>query len=201
MKNNRSGKAAIFAKNDIAKIRKHLKNEKHRLIFEIALFTGERMGAVTQLKVSDVYADARASIPHDEITFAARTRKARPDGSRQTRQIPIHPTLIDYLKTYKPPENGFLFPGGKNGKSGDDTHITTRAIDKYWRSLFVKLGFDKRGFSTHSPRRWLINELDRNGVGAKRIQKITGHKNINVLMGYIETNNEQIKNALSTIEV
>ena len=136
MKNRGCGKAAIFKKNDIAKIRKSF-NAQHRLIFEIALFTGERMGAIAQLKVLDVYADPARSVPHEQITFAARTRKARPDGSRETRQIAIHPELAEYLKIYRPSATYYLFPGrAKNSETVDNTHITRRAIDKYWREQF-----------------------------------------------------------------
>ena len=182
MKNQRSGKATIFTEKDIAKIRKNLDNPKHRLIFEIALYTGERMGAVCQLKVSDVYADAENRIPHAEITFKARTRKARPDGTSDTRQVPIHESLREHLKNYMPPITGYLFPGRKNNKTGIANHISYRAVAKYWQNLFLSLNMDKRGFSTHSTRRTLITALDNNGVSVRQIQAITGHKNINTVL-------------------
>jgi len=199
MKNQGSGKAAIFKSSDIIKIRRSF-NQRHRCIFEIALFTGERMGAVVQLKVSDVYADPINSIPHDKITFPARTRKARPDGSRQTRQIAIHPELAEHLKNYKPPREGYLF-FTPNQKQEGHNHITRRAIDKYWREQFLKLGMDKKGYSTHSPRRWLITQLASNGIAIKKIQQITGHKNLNVLLGYIEASEEELKSAIATVRI
>ncbi len=160
------------------------------------------MGAIAQLKVSDVYADLGNSIPHDKITFSARTRKARPDGSRETRQIAIHPELAEYLKIYSPPKTSYLFPGrAKNSDIMNHTHISRRAIDKYWREQFFKLGLDKKGYSTHSPRRWLITQLVANGIDIKKIQRITGHKNINVLMEYVEANEEELKDAIATVRV
>ena len=54
-KNNRKGKAAVWSLPVIKKLRSHLPNKQQRLIFEISLYTGERMGAIVQLHVSDVY--------------------------------------------------------------------------------------------------------------------------------------------------
>ena len=201
MKNNRSGKAAIFKQQDITKIRKNLTNEKHRLIFEIALHTGERMGAICQLQVSDVYADAANSVPHETITFQARTRKARPDGTRETRQVPVHENLKEHLKSYQPPESGYLFPGRITRNDLNSKPITRRAVDKYWRELFTKLNMDNRGFSTHSTRRTLITALDNNGVSVKQMKAITGHKNTDVLLGYIDTNPERLKNTINAIQI
>lgn len=201
MKNNRFGKAEIFNDDDIKKIRKVFTVPHHRCIFEIALFTGERMSAVCQLKVSDVYRDPINSVPHEQITFPARTRKARPDGTRQTRQVFVNRDLENFLKAYKPPEKGYLFPGGTANGEHEQRHLTRRAVDKYWREQFLKIGLDYRGFSTHSTRRWLINRLHDNGVSIRKIMAITGHKNVKVLLGYIDAKKEQLEGAMNSITV
>lgn len=199
MKNNRCGKAAIFSNRDIEKIRRAFSSQ-HRCIFEIALYTGERMGAIAQLKVSDVYANPVIREVHPLITFAANTRKKRPDGSMQTRQVPLHPDLKSFLINYIPPHEGYLFPSNcsKNNEIAS-LHITRQAIDKYWRRQFIKLNLDRKGFSTHSCRRWLITNLARNGIDVRTIQQITGHKSINVLLEYIEADSKMIENAIATI--
>lgn len=199
MKNQRCGKAAIFSNRDVEKIRKAFTIPYHRCIFEIALYTGERMGAIVQLKVSDVYADPAKRTLRDVINFAARTRKKRPDGSTQTRQVPVHPDLKSFLTNYEPPRDGYLFPSNNGRVEAAPKHISRRAIDSYWRKQFLKLGLDHRGFSTHSTRRWLITKLARNGVDIKTIQQITGHKNVAVLLEYIEADEKRIRNALATI--
>jgi len=149
VKQNRNGKAAIFKTEDIKKIRKAFNLPHHRCIFEIALFTGERMGAIVQLQVSDVYRDAANSIPHDVITFRARTRKSRPDGTVETRQVPLHPDLRDFLESYNPKTEGYLFPGRQTKTNLSTTnHITYDSVYQYWIQKFSDLGLDHKGFST-----------------------------------------------------
>ena len=202
MKKNRNGKAAIFSTDDIKKIRRAFNIPHHRCIFEIALFTGERMGAITQLLVSDVYSDARNSIPHDLITFQGRTRKARPDGTRETRQVPVHPDLKSFLHSYKPALEGFLFPGRvTKANLSTSQHITYDSVYQYWANKFSDLGIDHRGYSTHSSRRWLITELVHNGTDLKTVQTITGHKNVNVLLGYVGADSQVCRNALAAVTV
>ena len=98
---NRKGKAAIWTKPVIRLMRSHLKSPRQRLIFEISLFTGERMGAIVQLKVSDVYDSAGKVL--DSITFAGSTRKSSKHGRANTRQIYIHDVLRHALKQYNAP--------------------------------------------------------------------------------------------------
>ena len=202
MKQNRHGQAGIFTSEDINKIRRAFDIPHHRCIFEIALFTGERMGAIVQLQVTDVYRDATNSIPHDVITFQARTRKARPGEARETRQVPLHPDLKSYLESYQPETEGFLFPGRANKANLSATnHISYDSVYQYWQRKFLELGIDHRGFSTHSSRKWLITNLVRNGTDLKTVQNITGHKNVNVLLGYVGESLEISKNALATVTV
>ncbi|MGK7899292.1 MAG: tyrosine-type recombinase/integrase [Xenococcus sp. (in: cyanobacteria)] len=202
MKQNRNGKAAIFSAEDIKKIRKAFDIAHHRCIFEIALFTRERMGAIVQLEVDDVYRDATKSIPHDVITFKARTRKARPDGTVETRQVPLHPDLKSFLESYKPTLDGYLFPGRVTKTNLlSSQHITYDSMYQYWVNKFSDLGIDHRGYSTHSSRRWLITNLVRNGTDLKTVMAITGHKNVNVLLGYVGADYQVCKNALAAVTV
>lgn len=200
MKRDRCGKAGIFSKQDIIKIRQAFNIAHHRCIFEIALFTGERMGAITQLQVNDVYKDAAQSIPHDLITFPARTRKARPGGTRETRQVPVHPELKSFLESYKPELKGYLFPGRENKTNlSSYNHITYDSVYQYWNKKFLELGIDHKGFSTHSTRRSFITKIVQNGTDLKTVMTITGHKNVNVLLGYVGADDQLCRNALAAI--
>lgn len=195
-KNNRHGQSTILSDGEYAKIRKQLKSESHRLFFDIARWTGERWGAITQLQIEDVYADPAIREPHHYITFRASTRKAAPDGSRTTRQVPIHPQLKESLLLYRSPfnESIWLFPSNEA-----DRPITFSAADKWLRAAVDAAGLSKRGISTHSTRRTFITRLSGLGTDIKIIQALTGHKDVKALIRYIEVSDNQISNALAAL--
>ncbi|MEH1786365.1 MAG: hypothetical protein V7L23_12460 [Nostoc sp.] len=108
-KDNRKGKAAVLTDGEYSKIRRQIRTEKYRLLLDLAWFTGERWGALVQLKVSDVY--DRSGRPKEDIIFPAIIRKHRPDGTAETTQIPVHQTLFESLERYKPQtDSEWLFP-------------------------------------------------------------------------------------------
>ncbi len=192
MKNNRHGKSAILTESDYSKIRKNISDSKYRLLFDIAWFTGERWGALIQLQISDVYEN---SIPRKQITFRKRTRKASPDGSQNTRQVPVHPTLEEILKFHSFNKNTqWLFPGAKLNQ-----HICLRTADYVLRTAVSKAGLTARGISTHSTRRTFINKLYSKGVDLYTIKTITGHKDLKTLMLYIDPSIDKIQGAIASL--
>jgi integrase/recombinase XerD len=193
MKNNRKGKANCWTKNVIKKLRLRLAdNPQQRLIFEISLFTGERMGAIVQLEVSDVY-DKNGKVL-ETITFGSATRKASKHGRAQTRQIFIHDDLKEHLKIYTPPQAGYLFPSLRSACG----HITTRAVDKLWRSILAEYGY--QGYSTHSSRRWVINSLRQAGIEIVNIAEAMGI-NIATVRRYLDDDPVACRSAISTLSV
>ena len=205
-KNNRQGKAAIWTKPVIKKLRQGLNTPQQRLIFEISLFTGERMGAIVQLKVSDVYDKSGKVL--DAVTFGSATRKSSKHGQALTRQIYIHPELKLHLTNYRPPSMGFLFPSDRSATK----HITARAVDDYWRRILLQHGY--RGYSTHSSRRWVINQLRGAGIeivtgtdggfyGPSEIVTIAECMAINIatVRKYLDEDPVACKNAIATLAV
>lgn len=194
-KNSRHGQSEILTDSDYARIFKHLSNPSHRLFLTIARFTGERWGAILQLKVTDCYDDPLRSASRDTITFRACTRKASPDGSRETRQVPTHPLLKSELENYHPPLQGWLFPSVRY----PDRHLRFQSVDVWFRRAVERAGLSRRGISTHSTRRTLITTLSRSGVSVPVLKKITGHKNDRVLLRYIEVDPSQVTNAIALL--
>lgn len=193
MKNNRHGQAAIISDSDYSKIRKQIRSKKYKLLLDLAWFTGERWGALIQLKVSDVYNPDRKVRSH--ITFKANTRKASPDGKRQTRQLIIHSTLAESLQGYKPEiDSDWLFPNREH-----NNHINLRSADKILRAAVERAGLDAKGISTHSTRRSFITKLHRNGTDLYTIKKITGHKDFKSLERYVDIDSDQIKGAIEAL--
>lgn len=192
---NGHGQASILLDTDLQKIRRHL-DKKYRLLLDIAKYTGERWGAILQLRVLDVY-DEQGK-PRDQITFRAGTRKADPNGKRTTRQVPVHSILEEALLAYPLTlDQEFLFPSPMKSKMGKP--ITLRAADGILRNAIEKAGLGSKGFSTHSTRRTLITRLWKNGVDLYTIQQVTGHSDLKTLTRYIENDPERTQKAIASL--
>jgi len=190
MKNDGSGQAAVLTDFEYSKIRKQIKSKKYKLLLDLAWYSGERWGALSQLQVIDCYEKNGKARSH--LTFRAATRKASPDGKRKTRQIPIHPVLKESLENYKPiTDSQYLFPSRDGNKP-----ITYRWADKILRTAVEKAGLSALGISTHSTRRSFITKLHRNGCDVYTIQKITGHQDLKALGHYIDIDVDTIKGAI-----
>lgn len=208
MKNDREGQAAILTNADYSKIRNKIKSRKYKLLFDLAWYTGERWGALVQLRIADVYNDD--GTPREYINFRARTRKAKPKASgklknsgdkpkpkskRANRQVPVHPVLAELLLSYKPESDvDWLFPCRTGEKP-----ITLRWGDDILRAAVDKAGLSGKGISTHSTRRTFITNLAKNGINLAMIKKITGHADLKVLSAYIEVSEDDMKNAIATL--
>ncbi|MEA5579539.1 tyrosine-type recombinase/integrase [Anabaena sp. UHCC 0451] len=192
MKNLRHGQAAIISDSEYLKIRRNIRSNKYKILLDIAWYTGERWGALVQLKCSDIYNEDGSL--KSVITFRASTRKKRPDGSSETRQIPIHPNLRDALQSYKyDSRTEWMFPNRHGG------HICWRAAYEIFMAAVGKAGLSNKGFSTHSTRRSFITKLHANGVSTSTIKRITGHKDFKSLDKYIEIGMDEVMGAISTI--
>ena len=195
-KNNRCGQAAILTNEDYAKILAQIKNPTHAIALQIARYTVERVGAITQLQVSDVYADPVRREVLPEITFQANTRKASPSGKQETRQVPVHPTLKELLRLYQPPtSNRWLFPSPRY----PDRPVTVRAMDKWFKAALARANLSHKGASWHSHRRTGITRLNNAGKSVKVIQAVTGHKSLGALMRYIEVTPQAVENAIALL--
>lgn len=195
MKVNGWGQAAIISDVDYQKIRKSTTDKKYRLLLDIARYTGERWGAIVQLGINDVYDDSMT--PRNSITFRASTRKASPGGKRTTRQVPIHPLLLELLEAYRPENisSGWLFPSRVNKSN----HITLKAADLMFRAAVEAAVLQRKGYSTHSTRRTFITRLWEQGVDLHTIQLLTGHSDTKSLVRYIEADPERIKKAIALL--
>ena len=201
MKNDREGQAAILTYAECSKIRTQIRSHKYKSLFDLACYTGERWGALVQLRVADVYNDD--GTPREYINFRARTRKAKPDSKRKAqdpakrknRQVPVHPVLKEVLLGYKAePASLWLFPAREGDKP-----ITLRWADAILRTAVDRAGLSAKGISTHSTRRSFITNLANKGINLAMIKKITGHSDLKVLSAYIEVTEDDMKNAIATL--
>lgn len=194
MKNNRHGKASVLSKEDYSKIRKQIRSKKYKLLIDIAWFTGERIGALCQLKISDCYDDNLK--PRELINFQARTRKASPTGKNRTRQLKMHSTLLEALQGYTPSTetSDYVF----HDRSGD-SHISPRWADKILRAAVERAGLEAKGISWHSFRRTFATRLHKAGVSIFVISKMLDHSDVRTTQEYIDVFSDQIEGAIEAL--
>ncbi|GGA53214.1 site-specific integrase [Okeania sp. KiyG1] len=198
MKRSRKGKASIIESWEAQAIYENFTTPANKLIWQICRYTGERIGAVLQLKIENVYFNPARPTPLPEITFPAQSRKKSPDGVASTRQVPIAKPLHIELQKFKPAaQSGWLFPA----KTDPSKHLSRQIFDKNFRVAVEKAGLAHRGISLHSLRRTLITRLHESGYSVAMIQEITGHKSIDVLRGYIEIKPEAVSKAMNSINL
>jgi integrase/recombinase XerD len=177
--------ARQITEDEYLKIRQRL-SYKAKLATDIAWYTGERMGAIVQLRISDCYLPNGS--PRDYIRFRRETRK----GKDRSRTVALNRSLIKILRNYKPYDSEWLLPG-----RDPDRHITFDAIADALEQACDYLGLT--GVSTHSYRRSLINRLARRGYSAKLIQKAVGHANLQSTACYLEACEDEINKALRSL--
>ena len=194
MKINRHGQSKVLTPREYSKIRKQLRTEWQKLLFEILWYTGERVGAVVQLEWRYVY--EKPSKPRDVILFTARTRKASAGKSASTRVVPVHENLMTSLSAYSLPwsDTKWMFPGRDS-----EVHVWRQTVDAALRTACDRAGLGGQGISTHSFRRTLITRLSDKGVSARTIQQVTGHASLNSVQNYIDCDERKIKEAIDLL--
>ncbi|MEM9543728.1 MAG: site-specific integrase [Cyanobacteria bacterium P01_E01_bin.42] len=195
MKIDGHGQAAIISLEQWQKLKRKIKNPKYQLLFAIAWFTGERLGAILQLQVGDVYANPQTREPHQTITFRRQTRKGGKAGKAETRQVPIDPRLAVELKAFSPPAtDGYLFPGRSPG-----AYLTFQAASQYLKRVLAKAGLSGLGITTHSWRRTFITYLCREGADYREVKELTGHRDWNSFERYIQSDPKRKQKTLSLL--
>jgi integrase/recombinase XerD len=170
------GKSKVLSADEFRKIKNKV-HFKYQVFFEIMYRTGARVSEICMLRFVDVVNN----------TIVLRKTNTK---TKETRELPISAELVRMIDKL-PKENGFLFAGmGGNG------HISRYTIDKVLRNACKECGIE--GVSSHSFRRTTITELSRNNVSLRVIQKISGHRNLDVLQGYIDIDEKEMMNALQT---
>jgi integrase/recombinase XerD len=170
------GKGKVLTDDDFRKIKEEIP-AKYQVFFDIMWETGARVSEVCKLRFVDLV---------DNVLVIRKTNTK----TKETREIPVSPILVNKIKTL-PQENGFMFSG-----RGGQGHISRYMIDKVLRCACEKGNI--KGVSTHSFRRTTITELSRNNISLRVIQNISGHRNLNVLQGYVDVSEKEVAFALST---
>lgn len=188
MKINRGGHAAVFAPGDLEKILAAMSGQNHKMMLRLSYWSAGRSGEVCKVKTSDIY-DSKGR-PLSKLTYQSATTKAK-----ETRQVPIHRTLKEWLIVYwelaRPDFNAHMFPGAGGNP------IQQQSYDDAFRRAIAKADLNSCGYSTHSPRRSILTEMAKRGYALSVIQKFSGHKSLSSLQKYIDIEEEVVEIAIA----
>lgn len=143
-------------------------------MLSLLLFCGLRFNEFVSIEAQDIDFEKRL------LTIRGQTSK-----SKRTRYIPMHPTLAFHLKDYITERNRrgykthFLFVSARS-----DNGIGRNGVKHWVKRLNQKSGVK---FHLHRFRHTFASNLARKDVNAVKIQKLVGHKNLNMTMTYLRS--------------
>lgn len=120
-----------------------------------------------------------------------------PKAKAGAREQPITQQLAGFLKNYIEQiesEQGFLFPS----KTSITGHVMN--IEKQFRRVVASAGLDPKEVVRHTLRHTAITHLVQAGVDLPTVQRISGHKTLQMVVRYSHQNGEHIKAAMDALE-
>lgn len=189
------GQAEYITKADRNKIRGCFIKDSHKAFWDIARFTGERWGAIAQLRVDDVYARPGASAALDKIIYRAEYRKQSAGKKQSDRVVEVVEPLRVGLRSFTPPRFGYLFPS----PSDPTRHISNQAMDKALRNALRRAGLDHKGISGHSTRVSVTTDMVEAGIDFELIRDFMGWSSIEMVGRYARNSPKRRLAALAAI--
>ena len=120
-----------------------------------------------------------------------------PKAKAGAREQPMTSELADFLSEYLTPErqkSQWLFPS-KRSKAG---HVIN--VEHAFRSVIKDAGLDPNEVVRHTLRHTVITHLVQSGVDLPTVQRISGHKTLQMVARYSHQNGEHIQAAMDVLE-
>ena len=145
-------------------------NIKHRVIWAVMRFTGQKVGMVRQLRVGDVYYGTGSV--KSEIAFCK--------NSGRIVVIPVNNRLMEYLRDYRQYAGGYwMFPGA----DGKFKPINYESVYLYMKNCAERVELEVN-VTPHSARRGCLVKLFENGVAPSVVKEVAGVENLRCLREY-----------------
>ncbi|MDX2165254.1 MAG: site-specific integrase [Gammaproteobacteria bacterium] len=151
--------------------------------FMIGLATSMRRMEILSIKIEHIDFEKR-------IIFI-------PVAKAGKREQPMTENLAIFLKNYLKdisPEQTWLFPA-KRSSTGH-----AMSIEKAFRRVVVRAGLDPKEVVRHTLRHTAITHLVQAGVDLPTVQRISGHKTLQMVVRYAHQNGAHIQAAMDKLE-
>jgi integrase/recombinase XerD len=190
-KTNRNGQAASLTPEQLDTIIAQCA-PLFQTVLSMCRFTACRVTESLSLRWENVLADC--------VVFPRAIVKKK----TKTRSVPINAKLQLVLEKWreawpqhfgrKPEKSDYLFPKEKNVTE----HLLRQRVDDALRQACARAGLGNVGVSTHSLRRSALTQASAAGIPTRSIQVLSGHSSLEQLQRYIDTTDEQKKQAANT---
>jgi len=151
----------VLSYKNIEKLLNAIKNFKHRVLCMLIYSGGFRVSEVVRLQIND--------LDEERKMIFIRNAKGRKDRYTLLSKV-AYKLIMEYIRFYKP--TLWLFPGQQ-----DDTHLSTRSVQKLIQSYRLKLGLPDT-VKPHTLRHSFATHLLEEGVDVRIIQELLGHAHL-----------------------
>ena len=181
-----------LTKNELKRCFELIGNFKHaerdRLVIAFTFYSAMRIGEVAQLTWADVIDNNYVTL--SEIHFNKSQVKARENQKvliNNKLRLEIKRYLDFYSKHHKIDLNKPLIQTQKN------TAFSPNSLCQHVNALYAKCNF--KNVTSHTGRKSYITALANKSINIKVIMKLARHKHLSTTQRYIETNEQQLKEA------
>ncbi len=120
-----------------------------------------------------------------------------PVAKAGAREQPITQHLAGFLQKYiqsASPDQVWLFPAKRSALG----HVVS--IEKSFRRVITNAGLNPKEVVCHTLRHTAITHLVQAGIDLPTVQRISGHKTLQMVVRYSHQNGEHIRTAMNALE-
>lgn len=164
---------------------------RNRAAFMLSYMGGLRVGEIAQLTWGDVLDETGAV--REQLRLSAEITKGG-----HARTVFVSDKLRKEIERYRNTMDDKATKSSKpllvtqKGKA-----FTPNVLCQLMGGIYAQAGFD--GASSHSGRRWFISKLAHNGVSAKVIMTLAGHKHLTTTQRYIDVTDDMMRRAVAVL--
>ena len=206
MKNRRQGQSQVLSKDEIKRVVQFQKNSRHSVrnlcLVNMSLFTGMRVGEVSQLKLKDVVNEnwelKKQVVLRKEYTKTKKNRViylVHTDVRKSLEKYVGDRRKMEIVKETKRPLDKPLFISQKKGA------FSPRSLQRLYKHMMRSVGLNEM-CSSHSFRRTFITNLITQGIDIKTVSTLAGHSSVQTTVDvYAMANPNKMENVCRNISI